>query len=121
MGLFLGVVSSFLGIGGGPVNVTVLTIVFGFSAKTAVICSLSSVFVSQISKIASITVNSGIEAFGIKLLPFVVIAGVLGAVIGRMINKKASDKTVEKLFIAVQGIVIIMCTVNIIRYSVTAL
>lgn len=117
VGLFLGVVSSFLGIGGGPVNVTVLTIVFGFTAKTAVICSLSSVFVSQISKISSIIINNGISSFAIKLLPFVVIAGLVGAIIGRWINKKASDKTVEKLFIAVQTIVIVMCTVNIIRYA----
>lgn len=120
VGLFLGVVSSFLGIGGGPVNVAVLTLVFGFSAKTAVICSLSSVFLSQLSKIASIAVNNGINSFAVKLLPFVVIAGVFGAAIGRMINKKASDKTVERLFMAVQVIVIVICTVNILRYSILA-
>lgn len=117
VGLFLGVVSSFLGIGGGPVNVAVLTLVFGFSAKTAVICSLTSVFVTQLSKISSIIINNGFGVFAIKLLPFVVIAGLVGAIIGRTINKKASDKTVEKLLIGVQVIVIVMCSINIIRYA----
>lgn len=47
VGIILGIISAFLGIGGGPINVAVLIFVFGFEIKTAVICSLTSVFVCQ--------------------------------------------------------------------------
>ncbi len=118
VGLLLGIISAFLGIGGGSINVAVLTLVFGFNIKTAVLCSLTSVLVAQSTKVITILIHNGTSAFALKLLPFIVIAGVIGAIIGRTINKKASEKTVNTLFVSIQFIVVLMCTINIVRYIV---
>lgn len=115
VGVALGIISAFLGIGGGPINVAVLIFVFGFGIKTAVLCSLVSVLVCQSAKLFSIGENFGIAAFDIRILIFVVIAGVIGAVCGRIINKKLSDKAVNRVYTAIQFIVIIMCGINIFR------
>ena len=115
VGIALGIFSAFLGIGGGPVNVAVLIFVFGFEIKTAVICSLISVFVCQSAKLVSIGCRFGIGAFDISILAFVVAAGVIGAICGRMINKKLSEKAVGRVYTFVQILVIIICSFNIIK------
>lgn len=113
VGFALGLVSAFLGIGGGPINVAVLTAVFGFGIKTAVLCSLTSVLAAQAVKVSSTLINTGISAFSLRILPFVVAAGVCGALIGRFISRKSGDKTANIMFTAVQFIVILICAVNI--------
>ena len=118
VGIILGIISSFLGIGGGPINVAVLILVFGFEIKTAVVCSLLSVLLCQGAKLVSIVFVSGIDSFKIKALIFVAAAGVFGAFCGRMINKKLSDKAVNRVYTAIQIIVIIMCLINISRLMI---
>ncbi|MBR3738431.1 MAG: sulfite exporter TauE/SafE family protein [Eubacterium sp.] len=114
VGLILGIISAFLGIGGGPINVAVLIFVFGFEIKTAVLCSLLSVFLCQGAKLLS-TGSAVFSAFSTNICLFVVAAGVFGALCGRMINKKLSGKAVGSVYTAVQIIVIIMCALNICR------
>ena len=116
-GMALGCVSAFLGIGGGPINVAVITLVFGLEIKTAVIGSLMTILFAQGTKLITIAAKDT-SAFGIKLLPFVIIAGICGALLGRTLNKKASDKTVNNCFIAVQVLIIILCLFNVIRYLI---
>ncbi len=115
-GIALGSVSAFLGIGGGPINVAVITLVFGLEIKAAVIGSLLSILFAQGTKLISIAAKD-VSSFGIGLLPFVIIAGICGALVGRTLNKKVSDKAVNNCFIAVQIIIIILCCFNIIRYT----
>lgn len=117
-GLLLGCVSAFLGIGGGPINVAVITLVFGLGIKTAVIGSLITILFAQGTKLISIAVKDA-SVFNIKLLPFVIITGICGAVLGRTLNKKASDKTVNRCFIAVQIVIILLCIFNIVKYVIS--
>ena len=116
-GLILGAVSTFLGIGGGPINVAIITLVFGLEIKSAVLGSISVILFAQGTKLCFVAIKD-ISSFNIKSLPFIVIAGVCGALIGRAINKKLSEKAVNNCFIAVQIIIIGLCLFNIIRYSV---
>lgn len=117
-GLALGCVSAFLGIGGGPINVAVITLVFGLEIKNAVIGSLMTILFAQGTKLISVAAKD-VSAFNLKLLPFVIIAGILGALLGRTINKKVNDKAVNSCFIAVQVIIIILCIFNIVKYTFT--
>ena len=114
VGLLLGCVSAFLGIGVGPINVAVITLVFGMEIKTAVIGSLITILFAQGTKLISIAVKDA-PSFNIKLLPFVIAVGVCGALIGRAVNKKISDKAVNRCFIAVQIIIIALCVFNIVK------
>ncbi len=115
-GVALGCVSAFLGIGGGPINVAVITLVFGLDIKATVIASLMTILFAQGTKLLAVAFKSP-SAFNIKLLPFVIAAGVCGALIGRMLNKKAGNKTVNNCFIAVQFMIIVLCVFNIIKYA----
>lgn len=115
VGLLLGMIASFLGIGGGPVNVAVITLVFGFPVKLSVLCSLSSIFFSSVTKNLAILAKDGLSAYCIEVLPYVVLAAVLGALIGRFIGRKCSEETTNRLFLFVQYMVLCICIVNIIK------
>ena len=59
IGLVLGIMSSFLGIGGGPINLVVLGFCFGMDTKTAAANSLYIILFSQAASLIA-TVISGV-------------------------------------------------------------
>ena len=59
VGVFLGVCSSFLGIGGGPINVALIIYLFGYDTKSATVCSIVTILFSQISKLSSVALTTG--------------------------------------------------------------
>lgn len=110
IGVFLGILSSFLGIGGGPINLVVLFFFFSMTTKTAAENSLYIIFFSQIASLLSSIVTGNIPDFPIFLLFLMVIGGIAGGVFGRAMNKKIQEKTVDKLFI---GLMIVIILINI--------
>lgn len=120
VGLVLGILSSFLGIGGGPMNVALIVFVFGYGIKIAVFCSLATIVFAQAAKLVTVVATLGTAAFAIDLLPFVIVTGVIGALIGKAINKRLSDEGVNRCFLAVQILVVVLCAVNIVRFSIAA-
>ena len=114
VGLLLGVISSFLGIGGGPVNVAALTLVFAMDIKTAVFASLLSVFFTQFAKLVTVVVTQGFSPFAQPMLPFIVIGAIVGATIGSALVKRLSPKKTNLLFCAVQVIIFAICVINAI-------
>ena len=110
VGLFLGIMSSFLGIGGGPINLVVLFYLFSMSTKEAVITSLYIIFISQIASLGTSIITHTIPNFPIKVLVVMATGGIFGGVVGRIVNKKIADKTVDKLFI---GLMAVMIGINI--------
>ncbi len=116
-GLFLGIISSFLGIGGGPMNVAIIIFLFGYGMKTASICSLAIIIFSQATKIITMTVEGGFSIFNVEILLFVVIASVLGAFIGRFVTKKISEKGAKICFLCAQIIIVGLCIYNIVKYA----
>lgn len=113
VGLFLGLMSSFLGIGGGPVNLVVLFYLFSMSTKEAVITSLYIIFISQIASLGTSIVTHTIPEFPIRVLIVMATGGILGGVVGRIVNKKIADKTVDKLFIVLMAVMIVINIYNI--------
>ena len=116
-GLLLGIISSFLGIGGGPMNVAVIIFLFGYGMKTASICSLAIIIFSQATKIITMTIEGGFGIFNVEILLFVVVASVVGAFIGRFITKKVSDKGAKICFLCAQIIIVGLCIYNLVNYS----
>ncbi len=117
VGLFLGVVSSFLGIGGGPINVAAFIFFFSYDTKTAAISSLVTIVFAQTSKLLSVGYDVGFADFDLSPLPFMVAGAVLGALIGSKISEKLSNQLVDTCFNAVQLLVLGLCVVNIVRYQ----
>ena len=110
IGLLLGIMSSFLGIGGGPINLVVLYYFFSMETKTAAENSLYVIFFSQTASLIASIVTKTVPAFEIGMLALMVCGGIGGGMVGRKINKKIDGSTVDKLFI---GLMVVMILVNI--------
>lgn len=115
VGLFLGMTSSFLGIGGGPINVAILIYVLGYTTKTSTSISLITIFFSQASKLTSMMLSTGFAQYDLTMLPFMLVGAVLGGFIGSDINKRLSEDRVDILFNRAQLLIMGICIFNIIK------
>ncbi len=115
VGVFLGICSSFLGIGGGPINVALIIFLFSVGTKTATVCSLVTILFAQISKLTTVALTTGFSGFDLSIAPFMIAGAILGGFLGASLNKKCSEKTVEKAFNGVQLLVLGITVFNIIK------
>ncbi|MBR5316431.1 MAG: sulfite exporter TauE/SafE family protein [Lachnospiraceae bacterium] len=118
IGLFLGVISSFLGIGGGTSNVAVLFFFFSMAAKEAAKNSLYIIIFSQISSIVSAAVTNSIPQFEWEHLICMIAGGIAGALIGAAVSKRIDNKGVEKVLKALLIIIILIDFYNVIKYTI---
>ena len=116
IGLGLGVISSFLGIGGGPMNLVILYFFFSMSTKQAAQNSLFIIFFSQISSLIQTFVTNSVPRFNSTNLIFMIIGGVSAGLIGSILLKKLSTKTVDRLLMLVFALVAIINIYNIIKF-----
>lgn len=118
IGLVLGCVSSFLGIGGGPINLVVLYYFFSMDTKTAAANSLYVIFFSQLCNLLATLLTNAVPSVQWPVLTLMVAGGVCGGIIGRKLNSRIDGKTVEYLFIALMAIIICISVFNMWRYAV---
>ena len=112
LGIFLGAEAAFLGIGGGPINVPILMIFFGFSIKVATAYSIVIIFFSHLSRLVTMGFTVGYGYFDLHILVFVIPAAALGGLIGAQFSKTFSEETVKKLFLVTISAVIVLNIVN---------
>ena len=117
IGLFLGLLSSFLGIGGGPINLVVLFFFFSMDIKTAAQNSLYIILFSQITSLLTTLFTKTIPDSEWIALILMVAGGIIGGMTGRAVNKKLDSKAVDRLFICLMIIIIGISIFNSIRYS----
>lgn len=92
VGFILGLISSFLGIGGGPINVALIIYLFSLDTKSAVLYSIITILFAQISKITTIILTTGFSPYDLTILPIMVIGAVMGGYMGSLINKRIPEK-----------------------------
>ena len=114
IGLLLGIMSSFLGIGGGPINLVVLGYCFGMDTKTAAANSLYIILFSQAASLIA-TLISGLPEYRVLALVLMVMGGIGGGIGGRSLNKKMDNKAVDKLFIGLMVLIVGICVYNAVR------
>lgn len=107
VGILLGVLAAFLGIGGGPLNVAVLSFLFSMNAKNASINSIFIIFFSQLSALLLIGFTTGFEIYDLSMLSYMVLGGILGGWIGSIVVTNIRNSQVEKLFNL--SILVIIC------------
>lgn len=112
IGVSLGVMSSFLGIGGGPINLVVLFFFFGMETKIAAANSLYIIFFSQLANLITYFVTDSVPEFNPLALVLMIGGGIGGGIIGRALNKKINSSAVEKLFIGLMSVIILICAYN---------
>ncbi len=116
IGFLLGILSSFLGIGGGPINLVVLYYFFSMNTKTAAQNSLYIILFSQLTSFLMTVFTRTIPEVSAAVLALMVLGGLLGGVAGRRINKKIREHTVDKLFIGLMAVIILICTYNAVQF-----
>lgn len=115
IGLALGVMSSFLGIGGGPINLVVLGYCFSMDTKTAAANSLYIILFSQAANLLATLVTASVPEFGGIALALMVAGGIGGGIVGRTLNKKMDNRAVDKLFIGLMVLIVLICVYNALR------
>jgi len=119
IGMFLGMLSSFLGIGGGPINVAILYILVGYemrdSAKVSVLIILFAQMAGLIMKAAS---GMFAQVEGFSMLLVMVPAAIIGGMIGSMLNIKLPEKFLVLIYRSTVILVILICIYNIASFSV---
>lgn len=114
-GLMLGLVSAFLGIGGGPFNLVVLSFFFSTKNKEAVISSLFIILVAQTSSLLLQASSNSIPDFSWGILAVMVLGGVLGAIIGRRISEQVSAEFAKRCFRLINWVILLLCLWNIVQ------
>ncbi len=117
IGLALGLMSSFLGIGGGPINLVVLFYFFSMETKKAAANSLYIIFFSQLASFLVTLLTRAVPVFQWPALVLMIAGGIGGGIVGRMCNKRMDDRAVDKLFLGLMAVIICVSLYNLWQYT----
>ncbi|MGM0432238.1 MAG: TSUP family transporter [Spirochaetota bacterium] len=116
VGITLGGIASFLGIGGGPINVVVLYYFFSMNSKQAALNSIFIIFLSQLASLLLTTLRGLIPPFETAVLLLMIGGGVSGGLIGSYISRIASLRGVDAVFGTALAIIFAMSTYNFFQF-----
>lgn len=116
IGIILGCVSAFLGIGGGPINIAALSYFYSTSPKVTAKNSLFIILFSQLTSFGT-TLISGVPTFNTVALILMCSGAVIGALIGGKCSKLLSEISVDNLFITVLFCLIALGCYNVYTFS----
>ena len=114
IGFLLGLFSSFLGIGGGPINVAVLFILLGFSLRNAAKVSVFIILFSQIAGLITKSIGgllTQVQDYSVLLV--MIPAAIIGGLIGAHLNIRISERAIKILFKTSVAFVILICMFNV--------
>lgn len=116
VGLTLGTTASFLGIGGGPINVAVIMMFLKMDIKEAAVASVFVILLSQLSKILSTTVTGGMAGIDFSMLVFMIPAAIAGGFLGFKLNRNLAHDHIEKIFNVLVAFLVLMNLFNAYRF-----
>ncbi len=112
-GLLLGLFAAFLGIGGGPLNMMILTGFYGMTHKEGALYSLFIIVFSQTAGILTALI-SGSTLPALLMIFIACAAGISGGVIGRKIAGLTKNDFVRTLYNIAVVFILLLCAMNII-------
>ncbi len=110
VGFILGYLSSLLGIGGGPLNVVLISMVFSISMKDATVYSIVVILFSQSAKIISILLAGTHLTYDLSILWAIIPSAIIGGYFGSLLNSKFSEDMIIKVY---QIVVITVLLINV--------
>lgn len=113
IGILLGVLSSFLGIGGGPMNLIVLYYFFSMDTMQAAINSIIIILLSQFTSFCVTLISNATPSFDWGVLIAMVSGGIIGGLVSAKLQKKLSPQKVDRLFIILIIVILLICIYNI--------
>lgn len=114
VGFFLGSISVFLGIGGGPLNVALLMLLFSYTIKEATIYSIATIFFAQISKLGSVIISKKLFEYDLSLIQFICVSAIIGGFIGTLINQRLEERKIEKFYLFLITLLLFISGYNVI-------
>ncbi|OOM76697.1 sulfite exporter TauE/SafE [Clostridium puniceum] len=114
VGFLLGSISVFLGIGGGPLNVALLMLLFSYTIKEAAIYSIATIFFAQISKLGSVIVFNKLFEYDLSLIPFIWVSAIIGGFIGTIINQQLEERKIERFYLFLIVLLLFISGYNVI-------
>lgn len=117
IGLVLGLLSAFLGIGGGPMNLAVLSFFFSMSTKAAAMNSLCIIFLSQLASLLQTLITGSVPEFNALYLAAMVAGGVAGGYLGHSAGRRLTEKQVERLFLVLLTVIAGICVYNAYHFG----
>lgn len=120
LGFALGTLSSFVGIGGGPMNLAVLFFFLSMPTKMVAQNSLYMILISQVMSLVTTFAKGGVpKGFYVDvdmglyvMLIGMMICGIYGGIVGKKINKKIPSESVDKLFVILMIVIMALCVWN---------
>ena len=117
IGVLLGIVSSFLGIGGGPLDLAVLVYFFSMDTKEAATNSLCIILIAQAAALLQSLAASSVPEIRLAYLAVMVGGGVIGGAAGQTVNRRLNAKQVGKFFRFAMVLVMIISVCNAARFA----
>ncbi|MFV0479577.1 MAG: sulfite exporter TauE/SafE family protein [Anaerorhabdus sp.] len=114
VGILLGTISVFIGIGGGPLNIAILMFLFSYDTKQSTILSIVIILFSQSAKLLKVLIFTGIGGYDLEFLPFIIVASIFGGWFGTVLNKQLAAKQIDTLYNIVLGMLILLSYYNLI-------
>jgi uncharacterized protein len=115
IGVVLGFISSFLGIGGGPVNIAILYYFFSMTPKETVRNSLFIILFSQFTSLSTTYLSGEIPLYDPMIFAFMCIGGISGSIAGARMSKKINEKQTEGYFLYLLLFLIALNLYNVIN------
>ena len=114
IGFTLGTMSSFLGIGGGPINLVALFFFFSMAPKMAAYGSIFIILLSQSFSIVTTLVTNSVADIPMVMLVVMVIGGVAGGLIGAKLSLRLADKQISTIFTWTLVGIILLSAYNVV-------
>jgi uncharacterized membrane protein YfcA len=111
-GFVLGALAVFLGIGGGPLNMAALGLLFSLGPKEGAVYSLAIIFFSQLSKLVLSATSGALWAVDLSFVPFVVLPAIAGGFIGTHFNHMLPEHKVRRIYVIVMGLLPLISLYN---------
>ncbi len=108
VGIGVGMLSVFVGIGGGVINVIILDILFKMDKKSIVINSLVMIFISQTASALLMIKTDIFSSIESTTLLYIILTSFLGGIIGKEISLKITSNVIKKMFIIVITVVLFL-------------
>ena len=87
-------------------------------SKVAAQNSLYIILFSQIASVFISIANNEASKVNLRFLIVMIIDGILGGVLGRFVNKKIDSNIVNKLFVTILIIIILITSYNLYHFSI---
>lgn len=116
IGFLLGMLSAFLGIGGGPINIVILTVVFLMSTRIAAINNLFIIMFSQLSSLIYTIITKSVPEYDLIILVLMIAGGIGGGLVGSKLRDRLSNSTIEKIFSRLMIVILIINIGNVLKF-----